>query len=198
MVAVAHSEAATLSQLLGRSDCTQPQLAAHLDRLDAAARLAECRALSGKEQKRLWEVCAGAPAFTAEDLVPSSLGEGKQVIWGGKNSLAMFQIFEKRFIRHEGQLVGYNKQSTSWLTGPGYFVMVPSPHAANEMRVDYTQVPKTTPAGWPEVKPNDRGFSNLVYKNLYDYLRRVSQHVCIGSATRLDKPMDSYFVLARE
>lgn len=184
--------------MLARPDCTQPQLAAYLDGLDAAARLAESRALNGKEQKRLWEVCAGAPAFTAEDLVPTSVGVNKEVIWGGKNSLPAFKIFEKRFMRFEGQVVGYNKQSTSWVTGPGYFVMVPSPHAPNEMRVDYTQVPKTTPAGWPEVKPNDRGFSNLVYKNLYDYLRRVSQHVCIGSATRLDKPMDSYFVLARE
>jgi hypothetical protein len=197
MVAVAHSTA-SLASLLASPDCTQPQLAAYLDGLDAAARLAECRALNGKEQKRLWEVCAGAPTFTAEDLVPTSVGENKEVIWGGKNSLPAFRIFEKRFMRFGGQVVGYNKQSTSWVTGPGYFVMVQSPHASNEMRVDYTQVPKSTPPGWPEVKPNDRGFSNLVYKNLYDYLRRVSKNVCIGSATRLDKPMDSYFVLSRE
>jgi hypothetical protein len=197
MVAVAH-QATSLSSLLARPDCSQPQLAAYLDGLDAAGRLAECRALTGKEQKRLWEAVAGAPAFTVDDLVSPSTPEGKEVIWGGKNSLLAFRIFEKRFMRQGGKVIGYNKQSTSWLTGPGYFTCVPSPHEPREIRVDYTQVPTTTPAGWPEVKPNDRGFSNLVYKNLYDYLRRVSQTVCIGFATRLDKPMDSYFVLARE
>jgi hypothetical protein len=197
MVAVAN-QAIHLSQLLGRSDVTQPELASFLDGLDAAGRLAQTRALSAKEQKRLWEVCKGAPALAPEDLVPTSLGEAKQVIWGGKNSLAAFTIFEKRFIRQNGVIVGYNHQATSWLTGPGYFTVVQSPHDARELRIDYTNVPATTPAGWPTVKPNDRGLSNFVYKNLYDYLRRVSRDVVIGFATRLDKPMDSYFVLSRE
>jgi hypothetical protein len=94
-------------------------------------------------------------------------------------------------------VVGYNHQTTSWFTGPGYFTLVPSPHETRELRVDYTKVPSTTPPGWPAVKPNDRGLSNLIYKNLYDYLRFVSRDVAIGFATRLDKPMDSYFILAR-
>src|ERR1700749_1304709 len=98
MVAVAHSTT-SLSQLLARPDVTQPQLAAFLDGLDSAARLAECRALSGKEPKRLWEAVAGAPAFTIEDLVPREIPDGKEVIWGGKNSLPAFRIFEKRFMR---------------------------------------------------------------------------------------------------
>lgn len=197
MVAVAN-QSTSLSQLLARPDCSQPLLAAYLDGLDTAARVAETRALSGKEQQRLWEACANAPAFTLDDLCPPSLGEGKQIIWAGKNSLPAFRIFEKRFMRQNGAVVGYNHQATSWITGPGYFTAVTSPHDAREIRIDYTNVPKTTPTGWPEVKPNDRGFSNFVYKNLYDYLRRVSRDVCIGSATRLDKPMNSWFVLAKE
>jgi hypothetical protein len=197
MVAVATS-ATTFAQLLARPDCTQAMLAAHLDGLDAAARIAESRALSSKDQKRLWEVCKDAPAFTADDLVPPSLGEGKQVIWYGKNTLPLFKIFQKRFLRQNGVVVGYNFQATSWLTGPGYFTIITSPHEPRELRVDYTKVPATTPAGWPAVKPNDKGLSKPIYGNLYDYLRRVSKDVCIGFATRLDKPMDSYFILARE
>jgi hypothetical protein len=197
MVAVAN-QATTLSQLLARTDCSQAHLASFLDGLDAAGRIAEARSLSSKDQKRLWEVCKDAPAFTLDDLVPPSLGEGKQIVWYGKNSLAAFKIFEKRFMRKDGAVIGFNHQTTSWLTGPGYFTVVPSPHEARELRIDYTKVPATTPPGWPTVKPNDRGVSSLVYKNLYDYLRRVSRDMCIGFATRLDKPIDSYFVLARE
>src|SRR5437899_5597460 len=115
MVAVANQNT-SLAQLLARTDCAQPLLASYLDGLDAATRLAEVRSLSGKQQKRLWEAVAGAPAFTLEDLVPSSLGEGKEVIWGGKNSLLAFTIFEKRFMRQDGAVIGYNKQPTSWLT----------------------------------------------------------------------------------
>lgn len=198
MVAVAN-QAASLSELLFRPDMTQAKLAAYLDGLDAATRIAQVTALSSKkEQARLWELCADAPAFTAEDLVPARLGEGKQVIWYGKNTLPLFKTFQKRFMRQNGIVVGYNFTGTSWFTGPGYFTIVTSPHQARELRVDYTQVPATTPPGWPTVKPNDKGFSKPIYGNLYDYLRRVSNDVCIGWATRLDKPIDSYFILARE
>jgi hypothetical protein len=197
MVAVAN-QSTSFSHLLARPDCTPSLLASHLDGLDAATRVAESRGLSSAEQARLWEVCKDAPAFTAEDLVPSRLGEGKQVIWYGKNTLAAFKIFEKRFMRVGGKVVGYNKQSTSFLTGPGYFTIVTSPHEPRELRVDYTEVPSVTPPGWPTVKANKGGFKGIVYGNLYDYLRRVSKDVCIGYATRLDKPINSWFILARE
>lgn len=192
------SNAATFAELLARDGVTQPDLAAHLDALDPDARARECRALSGKLQKRLWEVCAGAPAFTLEDLVPQSLGD-KQVIYAGKNSLAMFTHFEKRFVRQDGAVVGYNFQSMSWLTGPGYFTVVPAEgKRAGELLFDYTRVPSRAPEGWPPVKPNTAGLSKLVYKDLHDYCRRVSRDVIIGKATRKsEKEMENYFVLAR-
>ena len=49
----------------------------------------------------------------------------------------------------------------------------------------------------PAIKPNSAGFSRFVYHNLRDYLRRVSRDVVIGEATRMDKPMNSYFMLSR-
>jgi hypothetical protein len=199
MVAVADTKQKTLADLLGAAGVTQPQLAAHLDALDTATRVQQIRALNKAEQKRLWEACADAPAFTVEQLV-AGVAPGTPVIWAGKNSLPMFTIFEKRFAKVGADVIGYNHQSSSWATGPGYFSAIPSPENAREVRIDYTKEPAATtnvPAGWPKIKPNKAGLSRLVYFNLYDYLRYVSKDVCIGFATRLGKPMDSYFVLAR-
>jgi hypothetical protein len=198
MVAVANQSATTFADLLSRADTTQAALASFLDGLDPATRVAQSMALGNKaQQKRLWELCGKAPALTLETMVPASTPDGQEVIWAGVNTLPVFKMFEKRFMRVNGSVIGYNKQTTSWMTGPGYFTLVTSPHEARELRVDYTNVPSTTPAGWPTVKPNDRGLSNLIYKNLFDYLRFVSRDVVIGFATRLDKPIDSYFLLAR-
>ena len=179
------------------SETQQTGLATHLDSLDAAGRVREIRALSGKQQKKLWHLCRGAPAFTLEDLVPPSLGEGKEVIYAGKNSLGAFSQFEKRFQRQASAVIGYNFQSMSWITGPGYFTCVMSKTNPNELVFDYTTVPTTTPAGWPAIKPNTSGLSRFVYKNLNDYNRRVSKDVIIGSATRAGKDIDSYYILAR-
>jgi hypothetical protein len=176
---------------------TQPQLAAHLDALDPEGRVREIRALSGALQKRLWEVCANAPAFTPDDLVPPSLGEGKTVIWAGKNSLAAFTLFEKRFARLNGKVIGYNNQTMAWITGPGFFTCKPSHQDARELLFDYTDVPSAGLPDWPQPRSNARGFSYFVYRGLHDFNRRVSQDVIIGFATRLGKPIDSYFVLAR-
>lgn len=195
MVAVANSNA-TFADLLGRSDVTQAQLAAHLDGLDAEERVRQCRALGKKLQKRLWEVCADAPAFTLEELIPST--ETGTVRWAGKNSLGVFTHFEKRFVRQNGVIVGYNfNPGVAWFTGPGYFTTVQAPDRPREILFDYTRVPSTAPAGWPPVKPNTGGTAKLVYGNMHDFCRRVSSTVIIGFATRLGKPVDAYFVLAR-
>src|SRR5256885_12535124 len=98
--AAAVSESPTFAELLARGEVAQPELAAHLDGLDVEARVRECRALSGKLQKRLWDVCSGAAAFGLDDLLPPSLGD-QVVIYAGKNSLAMFTHFQKRFRRFE-------------------------------------------------------------------------------------------------
>ena len=195
MVAVAASPA-TFADLLHRSDVTQAELAAHLDALDAEERVRQCRALGKKEQKRLWQVCADAPAFTLEDLIPST--EPGTVRWAGKNSLALFTHFEKRFARQDGVVVGYNfNPGVAWFTGPGYFTTVQAPDRPREILFDYTRVPSTAPAGWPPVKANTGGTAKLVYGGMHDFCRRVSSTVIIGAATRLGKPIDAYFVLAR-
>lgn len=196
MVAVA-SPNTTFADLLLRAEITQPELAAHLDALDSAARIDQCRALGKRAQKRLWQLCADAPAFTLEALIPTS--EPGTVRWAGKNSLALFTHFEKRFARQDGVVVGYNfNPGIGWFTGPGYFTTVQAAgERAREILFDYTRVPATAPAGWPPVRPNSGGPARLVYGNMHDFCRRVSSTVIIGAATRLGKPIDAYFVLAR-
>ena len=195
MVAVAHSNA-TFADLLARTDVTQAQLAAHLDALDTEERVRQCRALGKSQQRRLWEVCAEAPAFTLEELIPST--ETGTVRWAGKNSLPMFTHFEKRFARKGADVVGYNfNPGLAWFTGPGYFTTVQAPDRPREILFDYTRVPSTAPEGWPPVKANTSGGGKLVYGGMHDFCRRVSSTVIIGAATRLGKPIDAYFVLAR-
>ncbi len=196
MVAVANSTATFADLLMRQSAPTQAQLAAHLDALDAGQRVEQCRALGKRLQKRLWEICADAPVFTLEDLIPSS--ETGTVRWAGKNSLGLFTHFEKRFARQSGVVVGYNfNPGIAWFTGPGYFTTVQAPDRPREILIDYTRVPETAPEGWPAVKDNTRGTGKLVYGGMHDFCRRVSSTVIIGAATRKGKPIDAYFVLAR-
>ena len=187
----------TLTSLLQNATSTLANLAEHLDALDAEARVREIREMPGRLQARVWQLAGEAAPYTLEDLVPA--GEGKPVILAGKNSLPMFTHFEKRFARVGGRVVGYNHQPMSWITGPGYFTVVPAPHPERqkELLIDYTQVPEAGAEGWPRIKQNSSGVSYFVYHKLHDFLRRVSREVVIGEATRMGKPMGSYFLIAK-
>ncbi len=197
------SSPTTLTSLLQAEATALGDLAAHLDSLDAEARIREIRQLPGGLQERVWKLAAEAAPFSLDDLIPPSLPDGQPVILAGKNSLPLFTWFEKRFARVASadgkKVVGYNHQSMSWITGPGYFTVLPAtqPERKKELLIDYTQVPPEGAAGWPRVKSNSSGLSYFVYNKLHDYLRRVSKDVVIGEATRMDKPMGSYFLIAR-
>jgi hypothetical protein len=177
-------------------------IAEQLDRMSHGERMEAIRSLGGaRAQARLWEAAAGAPPVTLDDLVPPDLPPLREVIWHGKNSLPAFTLFQKRFCRPaagtaSGQLWGYNHTAIAWLLGPGYFVV----HREGDApaAIDYRLVPPSHPAGWPAVKPNDVGPSYFVYRDMVDYLRRVSRHVLIGRATRHGKELPNYFVLCRE
>src|SRR5947209_18992215 len=111
-----------LCTMLDGEKVTQADLAKHLDSLSPEDRVAQTRALGKKQQKRLWDLCAEAPPFTLEDLVPPSLGEGQTVIYAGKNTLGAFTHFEKRFQRRDGVIIGYNHNPAlvTWFAAPGY------------------------------------------------------------------------------
>jgi hypothetical protein len=177
-------------------------IAACLDGLSHPDRVVAVRSLGGtKLQGKLYQVVAGAPPVALADLVPPDAPPLREVIFHGKNSLAAFTLFQKRFCRPPGargqdELWGYNHQALAWLTGPGYFVV--HEDGREGAAIDYRQVPPEHPPAWPEVRPNSQGLSRLVYNNMVDYLRRVSRDVFIGSAYRGGKSINSYFLLCRE
>jgi hypothetical protein len=122
----------------------------------------------------------------------------------GKNTLPAFTHFEKRFCRPRGQdprrpaaLFGFNFQALSWLTGPGYYVAHADP-ALPEVLIDYRELPPAAPAGWPPLRRNEVGAARFVYGFMVDRLRRVSEHVTIGSAARHGRDLGSWFLLTRE
>lgn len=162
-------------------------------------------AIDGRSQARLWDAAAEGPVKIAE-MVPVELGPLRPVIFHGKNSLPAFTRFQKRFCRpsardQRDELWGYNYQPVGWLaplTGPGYFVAYDVANAPGGVAIDYTRIPEGKPAEWPEIHDNRYRLSRFIYNGTIDYLRRVSEHLLIGRATRAGKDMPNWFLLCRE
>ena len=165
------------------------------DRIDAVAHLRR------RELAALYEAAAGNPPLHLTDFVPAAVAPRVEVIHEGKNSLALFTRFQKRFCRAPGseELWGYNEQANRLFTGPGYFVAHHNDHG--ELVIDYRLVPRATPdqlpPGWPSILPNSARLSRFIYNGTVDVMRRVSQRVTIGRAERNGKPMDAWFALVR-
>ena len=202
------TEAAAELNALIRAQAPDPKaIERSLDRLKEPDRIAATRGLAPRDQKKLWHVVDGFRSVTLTDLVPPRVPAMTPVVHYGKNSMPMFTLFEKRFYRPTGQdpnapieLAGANFQTISFLTGPGYYVVTkhPNPARAGEVDVDYRKVPSIEPEGWPAIVTNERGRCRLVYGFMVDTLRRVSEHVTIGSAARHGKPISAYFMLCRQ
>src|SRR6185503_5225258 len=84
-----------------------PTLAAALDAASPEARKAWVRSLDGQQQKRLYDLAQGN-AVRVADLVGR---EGEVVIGDGRNGLALFNKFQKRFSQLGSEVVGYNDNS---------------------------------------------------------------------------------------
>lgn len=193
--------------LRGYLDSPQVDLAAIRTLLDGAShqeRLSAVRGLGKADQKRLYAAAEGFASLRLADLVPPETPDMTTVRHHGRNTLPAFSLFEKRFCRPPALeseppevLYGFNHQSVSWLTGPGYYIARDDP-VRGEVCIDYHEVPPSAPAGWPPIRSNEAGLSRLVYGFMIDTLRRLSTHVSVGRAARRGRDMDSWFVLCRE
>lgn len=179
-------------------------IAALFDGLSPVLRARLVRRLGRKEQRALYGKVEGYAPVGLADLVPPDRSDLEQVRHLGLNTLPAFRVFEKRFCRLPGEdagkplrLGGYNFQTMAPITGPGYFVAVEDVKT-REVLVDYNHLPEATPEEWPAVRSNERGLSRFVYGFMVDRLRRVSEHVTIGSASRKGKEMGSWFALTRD
>ena len=98
-----------------------------------------------------------------------------------------------------GQLWGYNDTTIASLIGPGYYVVHDTPGSQlGGSAFDYRELPANRVAGWPVIRPNTYRLSRFVYNGTVDYMRRVAANVFIGTATRNDRELGSYFILVRE
>jgi hypothetical protein len=185
----------TLAQLLD-GQASARDLEAHLDALAPEARLEQVLAITGRGVKRLYEAADGGTPASLDELVPH--GTEGVVIYEGRNSLAAFSRFQKRFVRKGHLVLGYNHQTMAFVTGPGYFVVHPpsgSGEHGHELDFDYTTPPPHEPDGWPAYKPNESGLSRFVYGHMHDFVRRVAKGVVVGKAYRHGKEQDAYFSL---
>jgi hypothetical protein len=178
-------------------------IAALLDGLAADLRPRVVRRLGPAAQRALYARVEGFLPLHLIDLVPARAADLEEVRHLGRNTLPAFRIFEKRFCRPPGQtpeepesLAGYNFQTMSRVTGPGYFV-ARDDGDRGEVLVDYAELPTVRPTAWPEIRSNERGLARFVYGFMVDRLRRVSEHVTIGCAARNGRELGSYFVLSR-
>jgi len=179
------------------------RIARLLDGLPGELRPRVVRRLGPRAQRGLYDKVEGKAPLGLLDLVPPRCGDLESVRHLGRNTLPAFRIFEKRFCRLPGEdparpesLAGYNFQALSKLTGPGYFLARQDPERA-EVLVDYTRLPEIRPPDWPAIRSNEGGLARFVYGFMVDRLRRVSEHVTIGSAYRNGRALGSYFVLSR-
>ena len=186
------------------------RIAAWLDGASAGERLQATRTLSRKSQRILFRKAEAQPALSLTDLVPAAYSACEEVIHHGWNTLPLpagQRRFQKRFCRpteDSSRLFGYNEAPSRWLIGPGYFVTrstegIVSWEERGSLVVDYFEVPDgPVVEDWPKVKPNSRGLQFFVYHRTRDYLRKISAHVSIGAAYKVEQSLDHYFMLCRE
>jgi hypothetical protein len=190
---------ATFRELLTADPIDLDAVEAHLNGLSHAQRVEQMRQVPGKLQRKLFAAANGRGALEPTYFVPDSVEDRKWVRHEGKNSLPAFSSFAKVFTRPaKGEaLWGYNDSPVGWLVGPGHYILRDGPQDG-EMHVDYYSIPPEQVDGAPPLKPNDSGISTLVYGNMTDTLRRVSEHVTIGRAVKHGKDTENYFLLTRE
>ena len=176
------------------------EIAAALNALPGAEQVRWSRGLSGREQARLWRLCEGR-SVSIDAIVPPAIAPLRPVVHEGRNSLPLFQLFEKHFCRptvDSQELWGYNEGVTRGLVGPGYFVCEATPgDPRGEVVINYERVPPETISCWPPLRPNEAGLSRFVYAGMQDFLRKVSDRITIGRAWRAGKETGNYFTLCR-
>jgi len=194
---------AELRSKIADSAVVPAAIASLLDGLADELRAPVIRRLGRKDQQALYAKAEGYAPLALVDIVPPNRADLEEVRHLGRNSLPAFTIFEKRFCRLAGsppdapkELAGYNFQTLSPITGPGYFLAAEDSNT-KEVLVDYRRLPDQVPSDWPAIRSNEVGLSRLVYGFMVDRLRRVSEHVTIGSAARNGRDLGSYFVLCR-
>lgn len=180
-------------------------LAIALNAASLPERLEFLESLTKADQRRLWEQSADNPPLTVHDLLDERVPVGQPVVWHGFNTLPLPRFgrrFRKPMVRlPDGRIAGYNDSPFTPLIGPGFFVTracEPDEFEASDVVIDYHLAPEgPLPGGWPWLRPNWLGLQLFVYFHTRDYLRRVSDDVVIGLATKYGRGLGNWFTLVR-
>ncbi len=178
-------------------------VAAWLNAASSAERVEAMASLTRGDQAALWALAADAAPLTVDDFVGAT---HVAVPHRGANTLplpAFGRRFTKWMVRCDDGTVGGWNDSPLWpWIGPGFFVLRPSVGAElarGGVVVDYHQIPPADlPEGWPRRRPNWLGLQVFIYFHTRDVMRRVTDDVTIGLATKYGWSMRSWFALVRE
>jgi hypothetical protein len=177
----------------------RPELARVLDEVADDVRLKSLYELDARDMAKLFEASIDNEPLTLEHFVPPDTPPGAGVLHEGKNTLRFFRRFQKRFFRPGAapELWGYNDQPLQQLTGPGYFVAYQK--EPKEVVFDYGRVLEgPIPEGWPQLVPNKKGLARIVFDDMKDVVRRVSNLVSVGRVYRGARAHDIWFMLVRD
>lgn len=197
----------SLAKLLADPQMTVHEIGAWLDAMNHPQRMAALSETTKKQQARLWDLAEDSEPITLHHFVPPDVKPRTEVTHHGRNTLPTLNFFRKPMARPEDgspRLFGYNDASTQRLVGPGYFVAHdtvgnPAWEERGAWVVDYYQVPDgAVPDHWPKVVPNWRGLQVLIYFHTRDFMRKVSDHVSIGMAFKVESSLNNWFTLCRE
>lgn len=190
-------------------------IADYLNGLNHAQRLEQVYQQTGALQEKLYDLCEGAVCTLDTDFVPADVADTTEVTHWGINSLALFRKFQKPMARIDSadgkKVVGFNRQVMSKITGPGYFTAKDHDwEGSQRVVVDYLDVPfdaesvrasidrGNLPNDWPKILPQDAKLSRFIYFQTRDWMWKVSDHVTIGKAKKLDNWLNNWFILCRE
>jgi len=190
----------SLFHLLATKPIDTDAVAAYLDGLDTAGRIEQIRTIPGRLQGALWAAVQGKKKVGVDHFVPPEVPDGTFIRHYGRNSLPMFNDFEKRFARpRKGakELWAYNHSPVMGLIGPGHFVLRKDVDLGTHV-CDYYRIPPVQLDDAPKLQSNTFGLSFLVYAHMVDVMYGVSDHVSVGRVIKNGRPEGQYFLLCRQ
>jgi len=161
--------------------------------------LSSLNELRPRDMAKLFDAAIDNDPLTLDHFIPPDTPPDTDVLHDGKNSMALFKRFQKRFYRADTatEIWGYNDQPLWQLTGPGYFVAYPQ--GPKEIVFDYDRIPAgPVPEDWPAIVPNRKGLARFIFDGVKDTVRRVSSLVSVGRVYRGEHPRDIWFLLVRD
>lgn len=181
-----------------RSKTSMDDIAAALDAMTHAERLAQIVGVAGRLQGDLFEMAEGR-SMEPDYFVPEGLMDTEVIHWG-RNFAPVFNRFQKRFARVGDEMVGYNEQTFKAFTGPGSFVgeVLDGPSGQRQFAINYTKTPRASLPNWPAAQPSGVRLGRFVYGGAHDWMWKVSEHVSVGRPHKQGQWVDQWFLLTRE